>query len=64
MNPPVNRDTNLLSLINPVLANVYCSTILSNHDAIKLKRFVSQFTRNMCNWFFFLNLILYACLNI
>ncbi len=39
-------------LINLSLANVYCSTTLSNHGVIRLKRFVSQFTCNLCNWFF------------
>ena len=48
---------NLLSLINPPLVNVYCSTTLSNHGAIRFKIFTSQFTRNMYNWFF-LHLIL------
>jgi len=43
---------NLLSLINPSLANIYCSIILSNYGAIRLKRLVSQFTRELCNWFF------------
>ena len=37
---------NLLSLINPSLANINCSTILSNHDVIRLKRFVSQLDLN------------------
>jgi hypothetical protein len=49
---PVNYETNLLNLINPSLANVYCSTSLSNHGVIRLKRFVSQFTRNYAIGFF------------
>ena len=44
---------NLLSLINPLLANVDCSITLSNHGVIMLKKFVSQFTCKLCNWFFF-----------
>jgi hypothetical protein len=39
---------NLLSLINPSLAHVYCSTTLSNHGLIRLKKFVSQSYRNLC----------------
>jgi len=39
---------NLLSLINSSPANVYCSITLSNHKAIRLKKFVSQFTRGLC----------------
>jgi hypothetical protein len=39
----------------------YCSTLLSNHGRIRLKRFVSQITRNLCNYLFFsLYLILHA----
>ena len=30
-------ETNLLSLINPPLAHIYCSTTLSNHGLIRLK---------------------------
>ena len=37
---------NLLSLINPSLEVVYCSTTLSNHDTIRLKRFISQLHPN------------------
>ena len=33
---------NLLNLINPSLAHVYCSTTLSNHGLIRLIRFVSS----------------------
>jgi hypothetical protein len=33
----VNCETNLLSLINPLLAHTYCSTIVSNHGLIGLK---------------------------
>jgi hypothetical protein len=43
---------NLLNLINPYLANVYYSTTVLNHDAIRLKRFVSQFFFELSNWFF------------
>ena len=37
-NPSVIHEMNLLSLINPPLAHVYCSTTLSNHDLIRLKK--------------------------
>ena len=33
---------NLLSLINPSLEAIYCSTTLSNHDSIRLKKIVQQ----------------------
>ena len=39
-------EMNLLSLINPSLEVVYCSTTLSNHDTIRLKIFVSQLHPN------------------
>jgi hypothetical protein len=32
-----NRETNLLSIINPSLVIVYCSTTLSNHSLIGIK---------------------------
>jgi len=38
-----NHETNLLSLINPSLDVIYCSTILSNHCIIRFIRFVSRF---------------------
>ena len=41
-NPSVIHETNLVSLINPSLAYIYCSTTLSNHRLIRLKKFVSQ----------------------
>ena len=50
--PHINCETNLLSLINLSLRNVYCSITLSNHGVVRLKRFVSQFTCKLCNWFF------------
>ena len=34
---PINCETNLLSLINSSLANIYCSITLSNHGIIRLK---------------------------
>ena len=37
-----NREMNLLSLINMSLEFVYGSAALSNHDLIRLKRFISQ----------------------
>ena len=46
-----NRDTNLLSIINPSLEVVYYSTILSNHGSIRIKRFVSQLTRGLWDEF-------------
>jgi hypothetical protein len=48
-NPSVNHEINLLSLINPSLAHVLLCTLLLNHELIRLKRFVSQITRNLCN---------------
>jgi hypothetical protein len=47
-NPSVLRKMNLLSLINPSSAYVYCSILLSNHRLIRLKRFVSQNSLNLC----------------
>jgi hypothetical protein len=47
-NPSVLRKMNLLSLINPSLTYVYCSILLSNHKLIRLKRFVSQNSLNLC----------------
>jgi hypothetical protein len=47
--PPVNHEMNLLSLINPSLPHVYYSTTVSNHGLIRLKKFVSQISRNLCN---------------
>ena len=38
----LNRETNLTSLINPSLEIIYYSMTLSNHDLIRLKRFVSK----------------------
>jgi len=35
----------LLSLINPSLEIIYCSTILSNYCIIRFIRFLSDFTR-------------------
>jgi hypothetical protein len=37
-----NCETNPLSLINPSLEIGYCSTMLSNHDIIRLVRFISK----------------------
>jgi hypothetical protein len=51
---------NLLSLINPSLVNIYCSITLSNHGVIRLKRFVSQFSVGLCNWFFRPHLMLHT----
>ena len=41
----VHRETNLMNLINSSLEIVYCSTTLSNHGLIRLKRFVSKLHR-------------------
>jgi hypothetical protein len=46
--PSVNREMNLLRVINPSLAYVYCSTTLSNHGLIRLKNFVLQISLNLC----------------
>ena len=43
---------NLLKLINPSLAHVYCSNLVCNHSLIRLIRFVSQFISKLCNSFF------------
>ena len=51
-NLSLNRDTYLLSLINPSLANVCCSTILFNHGAIRLKAFIQHISHNLCNQLF------------
>ena len=48
-NPSVLHETNLLSLINPSLVHVYCSTTLSHYRLIRLKRFVSQINHKLCN---------------
>ena len=45
-----NLRDDFLSLINMSLAHVYCSTTLSNHKLIRLKRFVSQISRKLCNY--------------
>jgi hypothetical protein len=41
--------TDLLSLINPSLEIVYCSTMLSNHDIISV-RFVSKIKVEVVEW--------------
>jgi hypothetical protein len=41
---------NPLSLINPSLEIVYCSTPLSNHDIIRLVRFVSKIKVGAVEW--------------
>ena len=47
------------------LAKFYCSITLSNYGALRLKRFVSQFTCKLCNWFlFYPHLVLNACVQI
>jgi hypothetical protein len=40
---------NLLSLINPSLAHVYCGATLSNHGLNRLKKFVSIYM-GMARW--------------
>jgi hypothetical protein len=41
---------NPLSLINPSLETVYCSTTLSNHDIIRFVRFVSKIRVGVVEW--------------
>jgi hypothetical protein len=41
---------NTLSLINPSLEIGYCSTTLSNHDIIRLVRFVSKIKVGVVEW--------------
>jgi hypothetical protein len=49
-NPSVNRETNLLSLINPSLAHVLLwHFIVKSYRLIRLKKFVLQNSRNLCN---------------
>ena len=40
-NSSVNYEMNLMSLINLSLVYSYCSNLVSNHDLIRLIRFVS-----------------------
>ena len=40
---------NLLSLINLILAHIYCSTKLLNYELIRLKRSISQSRRSLSN---------------
>ena len=47
-----NLRDDFLSLINLSSAHVYCSTTLSNHGLIRLKRSVSQISRKLCNQFY------------
>jgi hypothetical protein len=47
---------NTLSLINPSLEIVYCSTTLSNHNIIRLVRFVSKIRVGVVEWGFVINL--------
>jgi hypothetical protein len=47
---------NTLSLINPSLEIVYCSTTLSNHNIIRLVRFVSKIRVGVVEWGFAINL--------
>jgi len=49
LQPAIIYETNLLSLINPLLEYIYCSTTLSNHALIRLNRFVSQISLHLCN---------------
>ena len=48
-NPSVLHETNFLNIIKSSLAHGYCSTTLSNHDLIRLKKFVSQIGHNLYN---------------
>ena len=58
----VIHETNLLSLINPLLAYVYCSTTLSNHGLIRLKKLSHKLVL-ICTFSFINNLYLiyYTC---
>ena len=51
----MNRETNLMSLINLSLEIVYCSHLESNYDIIRFIRFVSRFTDKLCDVFFILS---------
>jgi hypothetical protein len=53
---------NLLNLINPSLAHVYCSITLPNHGLIRLKK-SSRKTVSICAFSFIISLylILHAC---
>ena len=52
---------NLMSLINPSLEYVYCSNLVSNNAIIRLIRFVSRFTVNLCNAIYFLTTFSTQC---
>ena len=54
---------NLLNLINLLLVYVYCNTKLSNHKLIRIKKFISQISRNILNFVISLYLILYVYVN-
>ena len=43
-----------MSPINPSLAHIYCSNLVSKYDLIRLIRFVSRFTVHLCNAIYFL----------
>jgi hypothetical protein len=61
-NPSVIRETNLLSLINLLLAHIYCGTTLSNYGLIRLKN-LSRKTVSIYafNFVISLYLILHLC---
>jgi hypothetical protein len=55
---------NLLKLINPSLAHIYCSTSLSNHKLIRLKKCLAKYTQSVQLVIFSLYVILHACVQI
>ena len=50
-----------MSLINPSLEYIYCSNLVSNHVLIRLIKFVSRFTVNLCNAIYFSTIFSTTC---
>ena len=48
----VNRETNLMMLINLKLADGYCSFTVANHELSRLIKFVSRFTVHPCKKYY------------
>ena len=63
-NPSENSETNLLSLTNPSLANIYSSTILLNNGAIRLKDSSRKLVIICTISFFSIFNTLYVCSNV
>jgi hypothetical protein len=59
-NPSIIHKIDLLSLINPSLAYVYCSIILSNYELIRLKK-SSRKTVSIYAFSFIISLYLILC---